>query len=181
MKKIILLFLLILIPLNIKASAEAYVVMDADSGRVVDSYNKDSKMLIASTTKIMTSIIAIENMDLSINIKVGDEIDSVYGSMIYVKKGEVLTLESLLYGLMLRSGNDAVMVIAENTLGYDKFIEAMNQKAKELKMYNTVFENPHGLDDESKNYSTAYDMALLMKYAMKNPEFIKITKTTLRF
>ena len=176
MKKIIL-FLLILIPLNIKASTEAYVVMDADCGRVLDSYNKDSKMLIASTTKIMTSIIAIENMELSVNIEVGDEINSVYGSMIYIKKGEVLTLESLLYGLMLRSGNDAAMVIAENTLGYDKFIEAMNNKAKELKMYNTTFENPHGLDDESRNYSTAYDMALLMRYAMKNPEFVRITST----
>ena len=78
---------------------------------------------------------------------------------------------------MLRSGNDAAMTIAENTLGYDKFIEAMNEKARELKMYNTIFENPHGLDDDSKNYSTAYDLALLMKYAMNNPEFIKITNT----
>ena len=176
MKKIIL-FLLILIPICVNASTESYIVMDRDSGRVIDSYNKDDKMLIASTTKIMTSIIAIENMDLSVNIEVGNEIDSVYGSMIYVKKGEVLTLESLLYGLMLRSGNDAAVIIAENTLGYDKFIEAMNKKAKELKMHNTVFENPHGLDDNTKNYSTAYDMALLMKYAMDNSIFRKITST----
>lgn len=176
MKKIIL-FLLILIPIYANASTESYVVMDADSSRVIDSYNKDDKMLIASTTKIMTAIIAIENMNLSVNIEVGDEIESVYGSMIYIKKGEILTLESLLYGLMLRSGNDAAMVIAENTLGYDKFIEAMNSKAKELKMYNTVFENPHGLDDDTRNYSTAYDMALLMKYAMNNPSFVKITST----
>ena len=176
MKKIIL-FLFLLIPLNIYASAASYVVMDADSGRVIASLNKDNKMLIASTTKIMTAIIAIENMDTSLEIEVGDEIDKVYGSMIYVKKGEKLTLESLLYGLMLRSGNDAAMIIATNTLGYDKFIEAMNNKAKELKMYNTIFENPHGLDDDSKNYSTAYDLALLIKYAMKNPEFIKITNT----
>ena len=176
MKKIIL-FLFLLIPLNIYASAASYVVMDADSGRVIASLNKDNKMLIASTTKIMTAIIAIENMDTSLEIEVGDEIDKVYGSMIYVKKGEKLTLESLLYGLMLRSGNDAAMIIATNTLGYDKFIEAMNNKAKELKMYNTTFENPHGLDDDSKNYSTAYDLALLIKYAMKNPEFIKITNT----
>lgn len=174
MKKIIL-FLFLLIPLNIYASTASYVVMDADSGRVIASLNKDNKMLIASTTKIMTAIIAIENMDTSIEIEVGDEIDKVYGSMVYVKKGEKLTLESLLYGLMLRSGNDAAMIIATNTLGYDKFIEAMNNKAKELKMYNTTFENPHGLDDDTKNYSTAYDLALLMKYAMKNPEFIKIT------
>lgn len=174
MKKIIL-FLFILIPINIYASTASYAVMDADSGRVLASYNKDEKMLIASTTKIMTAVVAIENMDTSLEIEVGDEIDKVYGSMIYVKKGEKLTLDSLLYGLMLRSGNDAAMVIAENTLGYDKFIEAMNNKAKELKMYNTTFENPHGLDDDTKNYSTAYDLALLMKYAMKNPEFIKIT------
>lgn len=176
MKKIIL-FLLLIIPLNVYASTASYVVMDADSGRVIVSYNKDERMLIASTTKIMTAIIAIENMDTSLEIEVGDEIDKVYGSMIYVKKGEKLTLESLLYGLMLRSGNDAAMTIAENTLGYDKFIEEMNNKAKELKMYNTTFENPHGLDDDSRNYSTAYDLALLMKYAMKNSEFIKITNT----
>ena len=166
-----------IIPLNVYASTASYVVMDADSGRVLASYNKDEKMLIASTTKIMTSIVAIENMDTSLEIEVGDEIDTVYGSMIYVKKGEKLTLESLLYGLMLRSGNDAAMTIATNTLGYDKFIEEMNNKAKELKMYNTIFENPHGLDDDSKNYSTAYDLSLLMKYAMKNPEFVKITNT----
>ena len=176
MKKIIL-FLLLIIPICAEASTEAYVVMDADSGRVIDSYNKDEKMLIASTTKIMTSIVAIENSNVDIVIEAGDEINKVYGSMIYIKNGEALTLESLLYGLMLRSGNDAAMAIAENTLGYDKFIYAMNEKAKELKMYNTTFENPHGLDDDSKNYSTAYDMALLMKYAMKNDEFIKITST----
>ena len=176
MKKVIL-FLLLIVPICVNANTASYVVMDADSGRILDSFNKNEKMLIASTTKIMTSIVAIENSDLSLNIEVGDEIDNVYGSMVYIKKGEILTLEDLLYGLMLRSGNDAAMTIAENTLGYDRFIEAMNKKANELKMYNTIFENPHGLDDESKNYSTAYDMALLMQYAMKNPIFVKIANT----
>ncbi len=178
MKKIILVFLIILIiPINLSASSAAYVVMDRDSGRVLSSYNESERMLIASTTKIMTAIVAIENANINEEYTAGEEINSVYGSMIYIKAGETLSLESLLYGLMLRSGNDAAAVIASNVSGYDNFISLMNKKAIEIGMKNTTFENPHGLDDDTKNYSTAYDMALLMKYAMNNSVFAKINNT----
>ena len=160
--------------INVNASI---VVMDADSGRVIYSENKDEKKLIASTSKIMTSIIALENAPLDMKIKVGKEIYEAYGSMTYIKEGEEFTLEDLLKGLMLQSGNDAALTIANNVTSYDYFISLMNLKAYKLGMYNTTFENPHGLNDKTKNISTAYDMALLMKYAIKNKDFLRITRT----
>lgn len=172
MKKIILFLLLICVSFNINASI---VVMDADSGRVLYSKNGDQIKLIASTTKIMTTIVALENASLDKKIKVGKEIYDAYGSMTYIKEGEVFTLEDLLKGLMLQSGNDAALTIANNIMPYNNFINQMNLKAYKLGMYNTIFENPHGLNDETKNTSTAYDMALLMKYAIKNKDFINIT------
>ena len=160
---------------GVKLSAlESYVVMDTNSGRVLSSSNMDKKMLIASTTKIMTAIVALENEASTKVLCAGDEITKVYGSMIYVDTGECMTLYDYLVGLMLRSGNDAAMVIAEGTLGYDKFIEKMNETASRIGMRNTVFNNPHGLDEETKNYSTAYDMALLMRYATKNKVFMEL-------
>lgn len=176
MKKILVLFItfFILAPTSF-AYSEAYVVMDADSGRVLGSKNMNEKNLIASTTKIMTALVAIENGNLDSIITAGDEILSVYGSMIYLDIGEEMTLEDLIYGLMYQSGNDAAMTIASNIMDYDKFIETMNKKAIEIGMLNTNFENPHGLDDETKNYSTAYDLALLMRYATKNKTFMNIT------
>ena len=172
MRKIILvLFLLLYIP-NIKASI---VVMDTDSGRILYAQNKDERKLIASTTKIMTSLIALENSNIKKEVEVKEEILKVNGSMIYSKIGQKYTIEDLLYGLMLRSGNDAAMTIATNVLGYNNFISEMNMKAFEIGMHNTTFENPHGLNDDTENYSTAYDLALLMKYALKNQEFVKIT------
>ena len=152
--------------------------MDGDSGRVLYSKNENERKLIASTTKIMTSIVALENSDLDNRFVVGDEIDNVYGSMTYIKKGEKFTLNDLLHGLMLQSGNDAAMVIASNVMNYDHFIAKMNIKAFKIGMYNTSFENPHGLNEKTKNYSTAYDLALLMKYAIKNDDFLKITTTS---
>lgn len=172
MKKLLLLILLF-ISINIKASI---VVMDADSGRTLYSQDKDKRMLIASTTKVMTAIVALENAKLSDKYTVGDEIDKVNGSMIYSKKGETFTLNDLLYGLLLRSGNDAAMTIASNVMKYDDFIKEMNQKAFILGMYNTTYENPHGLNDSTQNYSTANDLAILMKYAIKNTNFVKISQ-----
>ncbi len=172
MKKI-LFILLFLFCIKINASI---VVMDADSKRVLYSKNMNEQKLIASTTKIMTSIIALENGILNDEYIVGDEIDNMYGSMIYIKKNEKFSLNDLLHGLMLQSGNDAAMVISHNVLKYDDFIAQMNLKAYSIGMYNTTFENPHGLNDDTKNYSTAYDMALLMRYAINNKDFLKITQ-----
>ncbi len=173
MKKI-LLVLIFLLCINVKASI---VVMDADSGRILYSKNKSERKLIASTTKIMTTIIALENAKLSDKLKVGKEIQTVNGSMIYVREGKTFTLNDLLHGLMLQSGNDAAMIIASKIMSYDNFIAQMNLKAHKLGMYNTTFENPHGLNDDTKNYSTAEDMSKLMRYAIKNKEFLNITRT----
>lgn len=176
LKKIFLLILIIIFPINVFASST--IVMDNDSGRILYENNSNERRLIASTTKIMTCILVLENSDLSKKITVGDEILKVYGTNIYVEVGEILTIKDLLYGLMLRSGNDAAIVLANNIFNSeDEFIHKMNDKAKEIGMNNTVFNNPHGLDEETKNYSTAYDMALLAKYAYKNKMYRNIIST----
>ena len=127
----------------------------------------------------MTAICVIENMDIEKTITVGDEVLKAYGSGIYVKKGEKLKIKDLLYGLMLRSGNDAAIVLSKNVSGdISKFVSLMNKTAKKIGMKNTVFNNPSGLDEEDGgNLSSAYDMALLMSYAMKNKKFKKIVGT----
>lgn len=174
MKKILIIVLFLLC---IKVNA-SIVVMDADSGRVLYSQNKDERKLIASTTKIMTSIIALENSNIKTKVTIGEEILKVNGSMIYSKIGEQYTIEDLLYGLMLRSGNDAAMSIAYNVFGYNLFVQEMNKKALYLGMYNTTYENPHGLNDDTENYSTAHDLSKLMRYAIKNEDFLRITSAT---
>lgn len=151
--------------------------MDVDSERVLYEENSHSKELIASTTKIMSCIIVLENSDIETEITVGDEILEMVGTNIYISVGEKLKIKDLLYGLILRSGNDAAETLAYNTLGYDEFINKMNLKAKEIGMKDTIFTNPHGLDDKTMNYSTAYDMGLLSKYAYKNKIYRKIIST----
>ena len=177
MKKFIILILLLLIPNTVNAYSEAYAVMDADSGRILAGSNMMKSYLIASTTKVMTTLVALEEGELNKKYITSNIISEVYGSMIYAKEGEEFTLEDLLYGLMLRSGNDAAMIIAENNGGLEKFVNKMNNTATNIGMKNTVFENTHGLDDDTKNYSCAYDLAVMMRYAMKNEEFREITKT----
>ena len=128
----------------------------------------------------MTAIIALENGDLNSVRKVGEEVLKAYGSAIYLSLNEEITLKDLLYGLMLRSGNDAAIEIAYHISGnMEKFVELMNQKAYELGMSNTIFLNNHGLEesDGSGNTSTAYDMAILMRYALHNDTFRNIIAT----
>ena len=180
MKKIILLILL-LIPLNVKGintSATSSILMDMDSNRILYEENIHNVRSVASISKIMTALLAIESGKLDDKVTIGDEIKTAYGSGIYIKEGEILTLRDLLYGLMLRSGNDAALAIAHYVVGsVDEFVNMMNSRAKELKMTNTTFNNPSGLDSDKGNYSTAYDMALLTSYAMKLDEYKKITST----
>lgn len=181
MKKICFLLLILIIPYKVFAlSAASAIVIDQDSKRVLYSKNAYEPKLIASTTKIMTALVAIENSDINKTITVDDSVLKAYGSAIYIEIGEKLTIKDLLYGLMLRSGNDAALVIANNVCKNEKeFVKLMNQKALELGMKNTIFFNPHGLeeDDGNGNTSTAYDMAILMANAMNNKEFASITKT----
>ena len=183
MKKILLFLLCLFIFIsNIKASTSSayeYVLMDMDTGRVLQSKNKDTPKLIASITKIMTAIIAIENKNINDIVKIDESVTKSYGSGIYVSIGEEITLKDLLYGLMLRSGNDAALAISNYVSGSEEeFTKLMNQKAKELGMKNTKFYNSSGLDTETiGNISTAYDMALLTKYAMQNDIYKSIVKT----
>lgn len=183
MKKIIILIvgIILIIPINIKAistSATSSILIEQDSNRILYSNNIHDTRSVASISKIMTAILAIESGKLDDKVKIGDEISKAYGSGIYIKKGEVLTLKDLVYGLMLRSGNDAALAIA-NYVGkdVDSFVKMMNEKAVSLKMNDSTFNNPSGLDEEKANYSSAYDMAILMNYAMKNKTFREITKT----
>lgn len=183
MKKIILVLVtvMLLLPNQIKAlsvTASSAILMDMDSGRIL--YQKDihNQRLIASITKIMTAVIAIENGNLDDVVTVGEEVLTMYGSNIYIELGETMTLRDLLYGLLLRSGNDAAIVIGTYIGGSEeKFVEMMNKKAKEIGMIHTIYHNCHGLDEVTKNYSTAYDMAILSSYANTLEVYREITGT----
>lgn len=183
MKKILLFSLLFFCFINninaSTSSANSYILMDMTTGRVLDGKNYNTPYLIASITKIMTCLLAIESNKLDEIVLVDDIIKESYGSGIYIEIGEELTLKDLLYGLMLRSGNDAALVIAKYIGGdVETFVKMMNNKAKELGMKNTIFNNPSGLDNtDNGNYSSSYDMAILTKYAMKYKEYREIVST----
>lgn len=168
------------IPLQINALniTAPTVAIDNNSGRILYENRAHEKRLIASTTKILTAIVALENNDLNKEVTVGNEILKMYGTSIYLEVGEKMKIEDLLYGLLLRSGNDAAVVLATATSGNEKnFVKIMNKKAKEIGMTDSIFANSHGLDEETKNYSTAYDMSLLSKYASKNKTYQKMVST----
>lgn len=161
-------------------SAQAAILMDRDSGRILFSKNADKEMKIASLTKIMTALVAIEQSKMDSMVTVGPNAVGVEGSSIYLKKGEKVPLENLLYGLMLRSGNDAATAIAEHVGGsVEGFVYLMNQKASFLGLQHTHFMNPHGLD-QADHYSSAKDLAVLTSYALKNPAFRQIVKTQVK-
>ncbi len=158
-------------------SAQSAILIEAESGQIV--YEKDSQTRrgMASTTKIMTAIVAIENCDTHKQVKISDSAVGVEGSSIYLQKGETLTMEQLLYALMLQSANDAATAIAVEVSGsIDSFAELMNKKAEEIGLCNTHFTNPHGLFDEN-HYTTAYDLAQITRYAMKNDFFKTLVST----
>lgn len=179
MKKCLWLLILFLIPLKVMGSS-SYIVMDGDSKRVLEGDNIHLEKLIASTSKIMTALIAIENGNLDEEVIVSKEVLKAYGSNVYIEMGEKITLRDLLYGLLLRSGNDCAIEIAYKISGsMEEFVSLMNRKAKELGMEHTNFINSSGLEDENKvgNTSTAYDMGLLMSYAIDNDTFREISGT----
>ena len=160
-----------------KISAGSAIVLDVKSGRVLYEKNSYTKEEIASTTKIMTAIIAIENGNLEEEVTISKRAASVWGSSIDLRQGEKLKLKELLYGLMLNSGNDAAIAIAEHIGGsVENFVELMNKKAIDLGTLSTSFKSPHGLDMPD-HYSTAYDLALITRYALNNPTFAKIVAT----
>jgi serine-type D-Ala-D-Ala carboxypeptidase (penicillin-binding protein 5/6) len=159
-------------------SAQRAILMDGDTGRILYEKDAHTKSRIASITKIMTAVLAIESGKLNEKVKISDLASGTEGSSLYLKPGEKVKLEDLVYGLMLRSGNDAAVAIAEHVGGsLDGFVYLMNKKAEEIGMVNSHFENPHGLDDHENHYSTAYDMAMLTKYAMELDKYREIAGT----
>mgnify|MGYP001361133024 CR=1 FL=1 len=160
--------------------ARAAALIDVTSGRILFSQRGDEPMKIASLTKIMTAIVAIEHGNLDDVVTVSRRAAGMEGSSIYLRVGEKMTLHNLLYGLMLRSGNDAAMAIAEHVGGsVEGFVYLMNRKAEELGLANTHYMNPHGLDHPD-HYMSANDLAKLTAYALKNPVFKNIVKTRVK-
>lgn len=187
MKYILCFLMIFFIPLQTHAlqdeetfnsSGLCTILMDMDSKRILFAENIHTVRSVASISKIMTAIVAIESGKLEDIVTIGDEINTSYGSGIYIQKDEQLKLIDLVYGLMLRSGNDAALAIAHYVGGsVEQFVQLMNEKAIEIGMKNSTFHNPSGLDEEKGNLSTAYDMALLTSYAMKNETYQKIVST----
>ena len=154
-------------------SAKKAILLDAATGRILYEKRADEKSLIASTTKIMTALIICEQCNVLDRMAIPKEAVGIEGSSIYLKEGEVLSLQELLYGMMLHSGNDAATALAIYCGGtVEGFASLMNDKARMLKLSDTHFVNPHGLDAPD-HYSTARDLAILASYAMDNPIFAK--------
>jgi D-alanyl-D-alanine carboxypeptidase len=162
----------------IDVDAQCAILMEKESKRILYQKNIDEIHLTASIAKIMTAIVAIEKGELDSYCLVDQDTINQVGSSIYLQKGDKIKLIDLIYGLMLRSGNDAAYLIAKSvSSNVENFVKDMNNKAKELKMQSSVFNNPSGLDENTCNYSSARDMALLMAYAMDNKTFRKVTSS----
>jgi len=160
----------------IDVSAQSCVLMYED-GQCIFEKNADEKRLIASTTKLMTAIVCIEEAELDDRVKIKPEHCNVEGSSMYLKAGETYSVKELLLGLLLASGNDAALALSDYVAGgNEKFTELMNKKAADLEMKDSCFANPHGLDARN-HYSTARDMAKLMLYCMENDTFRELNST----
>ncbi len=158
-------------------SAQKAILLDGETGRVLYEKDADSRSLIASCTKIMTALVIAEQCNVLDRVKIPKEAVGVEGSSLYLKEGEILTVQELLYGLMLHSGNDAAVALAIYCGGtVEGFAGMMNDKAHRLGLTGSHFENPHGLDSPN-HYSTARDLAVLTAYAMKNPIFRQTVST----
>lgn len=157
-----------------ETSAQSAILTDADTGDILYEHNAYEPSLIASTTKIMTALLALENCALQREFVIPPEAVGVEGSSLYLKEGERLTVEALLYGMMLHSGNDAAVALAICCGGsVERFVAMMNEKAESLGLTQTSFANPNGLDS-AENYSTAADLAKLTAYALQNDDFVRI-------
>lgn len=163
---------------EVGTSAKACVIIDEASGRVLLSHNAEAALPMASTTKVMTALLALELGDLDAPVTCSRNAFGVPGTSIYLAEGETLTLREMLYGLMLASGNDAATAIAEHIGGsVEDFCRMMTTRAAELGCKNTMFLTPHGLPCE-RHYTTAHDLALIAREAMTHPEFREIVGTT---
>lgn len=162
--------------------ADGYILMEASSKRVLEGKNINKRYLTASICKVLTGIIVIENCNIDDYVLVTQETIEQEGSKIYLTLNDMITVRDLLYGLLLRSGNDCAYLLASYVCGSENgFANLMNRYAKEIGMKNSTFSNPSGLDSKCLNYSTPYDMALLMCYAMKNKVFREIVSSKNHF
>ena len=180
--KLLLTFLLSFSSFNessINYTCSSYIVYDGANNKVLEGNNIDGRRSVASISKVLSAILVIEYGFLDEYITIGDWINKVDGSSVYLYVGEVISVRELLYGLMLRSGNDCAMSLAMYVSGnVSSFVDKMNLKAKEIGMTNSEFRNPSGLDSsDGGNISTVYDMALLMAYAMRNETFREVVST----
>ena len=158
-------------------SARAAVLMEASTGQVLMDTAAHERLPMASTTKIMTALVALEHADLNQSVKISEKAVGVEGSSVYLKAGEILTMEQLLCALMLESANDAAAAIAIEIAGdIESFADLMNETAQRIGLTDTHFTNPHGLDN-AEHYSSAYDLAMLARYALQNPDFARIVST----
>ena len=181
LKKITIFWVLLVCTLSgaqaLQVSATSAVLIEKTTGRVIYAKNANTKMGMASTTKIMTALLAVENCDPADQVKILPEYAGIEGSSMYLKAGETVTVNDLLHGVMLMSGNDAATAIAGYCGGdVDTFVEMMNQKAARLGLDKTRFENPSGLSHDN-HYTTAYQLAVLTAYALQNPTFKRIAGT----
>ena len=185
MKKVLLcvILLLTLVNCNYKndiettaIQASSYIVIEQSTNKILQGSNYDTQRSVASISKIMTAIIVVENVDIYQYTIVPNEIIKVEGSSMYLKVNDKIKIKDLLYGLLLRSGNDAAITLALTICDtIDEFVCLMNKKAEKLNMKNSFFSNPHGLDEKDNgNISTAFDMALLYSYCLQNPIFSEI-------
>lgn len=162
---------------NLNLNARSCIVLDRTSKKVLFGKNEYNKVKMASTTKIMTATIILENCDLSETVTISKKAAGTGGSRLGLKTGDKITIRDLLYGLLLVSGNDAAVSLAETCSGsVAEFASLMNEKAKELRLNNTHFETPHGLDSDN-HYTTAYELAILADYALNNSTFLNIVGT----
>ncbi|MGM9968953.1 MAG: D-alanyl-D-alanine carboxypeptidase family protein [Anaeroplasma sp.] len=159
----------------IQNTSSSYIVLDSSSLRVLEGSNINSRMLVASTAKILTAITAIENYNINEPVVIEKEDTLAIGSSVYLKENDVFKRKDLIYALMLRSANDAASALSDNDS--DEFIMQMNETAKKIGMRDSVFTTASGLDEDEYNLSTAYDMALLAAYASKNNIFVEIAQT----
>lgn len=161
---------------KVNIDAEAYVLMDATTGQLIDSKNPDESLEPASTTKVMTALITLENSDLNDKITISKNATMVEGTRLGLVEGEVYTVNDLLHSMLLLSSNDCAVALAEHVAGStEKFVEMMNKEAKRIGANNTTFSNPAGLSDGT-NRTTAHDLALITREAGKNENYIKISK-----
>jgi D-alanyl-D-alanine carboxypeptidase (penicillin-binding protein 5/6) len=162
---------------ELKIASPSAILLELETGKIIWEKNSRVRRPMASTTKIMTALVALESLPLNKVIKVSKKATLVGEAEIYLSEGETITVENLLYGLLLKSGNDAAMALAEASAGSEKnFVEKMNKKATKIGALHTHFVNSHGLDGEN-HYTTAYDLALITREALKIDDFRKIVST----